>query len=94
MVETGVGAKNIFRQIYQIQISGMHHQAHGYFELIDIETVGNKVLPNPLAMSALQKLAGSAQEVKKIHHGVISDMIAKEIVNSLTKTSLKKLGLC
>ena len=29
MVETGTGAKNMFRKIEQIHISDMHHHAHG-----------------------------------------------------------------
>ena len=29
MVDTGAGAKKIFRYVEQIQISYMHHQAHG-----------------------------------------------------------------
>ena len=51
MVDTGTGAKNLFRQVDQIQIADMHHQAHGYFGLIGLGNVGNKVLPNPLILS-------------------------------------------
>ena len=55
MLETDAGANNIFRQVEQIQIADMHHQAHGYFGLLGIGNVGNNALPNPLVVSALKK---------------------------------------
>ena len=61
---TGVGANNIFRQVYQIQISDIHHQAHGYFGQLGMVNLGNSYLPNPLVVSTLQKLAGSVQELQ------------------------------
>ena len=65
MVDTGAGQKDIFRHIEQIDIADIHHQAHGYFELIGIGNVGNKFLLNPLVLSALKKLYQNPQEVKK-----------------------------
>ena len=60
MVETGAGAKNIFRQVEQIQISYMHTQAFGYFGLQVIVNV-NQVLPEPLEVSSLHNLDINAQ---------------------------------
>ena len=54
MVDTGVGTKNIFRQI---QISYMHHLSHGHFGLQGIANVGNQVLLNPLVVSALKQIS-------------------------------------
>ena len=67
MLETDAGANNIFRQVEQIQIADMYHQAHGYFRLLGIGNVGNNVLPNPLVVSALKKVAGSVQEVQNVY---------------------------
>ena len=67
MVETGVGAKNIFRQVDQIQISDMQHQEHGYFGLLGIGNVGNNFPPTPLVVSAIKKLAISAQELQNFY---------------------------
>ena len=64
MVETGACAKNIFRLVEKNQILDMHHKAYGYIGLIGIANVGNKVLTNPLVVSAPQNLSGSTQEVK------------------------------
>ena len=61
MVDTGAGSKNIFWEVDQIQIADIYHQAHGYFGLICIRNVVNKVLTNPLVVSALQNLANNAQ---------------------------------
>ena len=63
MVETGSGTNNIFRQVNQIQLSDIHHQAYGNFGLTGIVSFVN-VLPNPLVLSALLKLFTSEQEVK------------------------------
>ena len=76
MVDTGEGANNIFRQVYRIQITDMHHQVHGYFVLIVIGNLGNQVLTKPLVVSALQNLVKNAQEVKKFYYKVRSDMIS------------------
>ena len=61
MVDTGLGDKYKFQQVEQIHIADMHHQAHGYSELIGILNVGNQVLPNPLVVSDLQKSSKSSQ---------------------------------
>ena len=71
MLENDVGENNIFRQVEQIQIADMYHQAHGYFRLLGIGNVGNNVLPNPLVVSALKKLAGSAQQVNYFWQGAV-----------------------
>ena len=62
MVETGSDANNIFIQVENIHISDMNHQAHGYFGILGIRNDGNEVLTNPLVVSALLNLTGSAQE--------------------------------
>ena len=49
MVQTGAGAKNIFRQIKNIYLADIHHQAHGYFGLTGIGNVVN-FLPNPFVV--------------------------------------------
>ena len=72
----------------------MHHQAHGYFGLLGIGNIGNKVLSNPLVVSALQNFSNNLQEVQNFDVRVGSDMIAKAIEFSITKTSLKKSSLC
>ena len=79
MVGTGAGPKNIFRQIYKIQLAYVHHQAHEYFRLIGIINIGSNVLPDPLLVSDLLNLAGSEQEIQNFYDKVHSDMIAKEI---------------
>ena len=53
MVDTGAGAKNIFRQVDQIHIAVLHHWEHVYFGMIGIVYGGNEVLTNPLAVSDL-----------------------------------------
>ena len=70
----------------------MHHQAHEYFGMLGIRNVGNKVLPNLLVISALQKLDNDAKG-KNIYDKVRSDMISKAIEGSITKKYLKKLRL-
>ena len=57
MLDTGAGAKKIFRKVEQIDIADIHHQAHGYFGLLVIGNVGNQVLPNPLVIPDLQKIS-------------------------------------
>ena len=61
MVESSADKKNILRQVEQIQISYIHHQFHGYVWLLDIGNVVKNVLLEPLVVSALQNLDGSAQ---------------------------------
>ena len=62
LIKTGAGAKNMFRQVYQIQMTYIHHQSHGYFGLTVIANVVN-ALPKPLVVLALLNLVTSAQEV-------------------------------
>ena len=57
----------------------MHHQAHGYFGMIDIRNVGNQVIPNALVLSALQNLSKNSQEVQNVYDRLHSDMAAKTI---------------
>ena len=64
MVETGADANIIFRKVEKINISDMHHKAHGYFELLSIGNVGNDVLPNNLLVSSLKNLSGYVQQAK------------------------------
>ena len=85
MVDTGAGAKNIFNQAEKILIEDMHHQAHGYFGLIGIGNVGNKVLPKPLVVSDLKNLARNAQEVQNLYDNLSLDMIDK-VIEGLKKT--------
>ena len=61
MVDTGTDAKNIFWRLDHIKITDMYHQAHGYFGLLGIGNLGNKVLSNLLVVSALQNLANNVQ---------------------------------
>ena len=63
MVETGAGARYIFRQLDQIEIAYMHHQAHGYFGLLGIGNVVNEFLPNPLVVPPLQNLSINSQKI-------------------------------
>ena len=79
MVDTGAGAKEIFRKVEQIHIVDMHHQEHGYFVLLGIINVGNQVLTNPLVVSAQQNLSNHAQEVQNIYDRTRSEMIANTI---------------
>ena len=83
---------NIFRQGEQIQISDIHHQAHGYFGLLGIGNVVN-ILPDPLVVSSLRNLSNNTQEVQNLYTRVSSDMISKSIEVSITKTYLKKIRL-
>ena len=57
----------------------MHHQAHGYFGLIGIVNVGNKVLPNYLVVSDLQNLYKDPQRGHTFYHRMRSYMIDKSI---------------
>ena len=41
MVDTGTGAKKIFRRVEPIQIADMHYQSHGNFGLLFIEKLRN-----------------------------------------------------
>ena len=93
MVDIGTCARNIFRQVYQIHIADMYHQAHGSFGLIGIGNVGNQVLTKPLVVSGLQNLANNAQELRNFYYTVRSDMISKAIEVSIKKNYLKKLRL-
>ena len=63
----------------------MHFQANIYFGLIDIWNI-NTPLQNPLAVSALQKLAINPQEIQNFYDGVSSDIIYKEFEGSITNT--------
>ena len=66
----------------------MPHQAHGYFGLLGIGNVENNVLANPLVVSALQKLAGSSQEVPNFCRRLRSDIIVREIEGLIINISL------
>ena len=76
MVDTVANARNIFSQVEHIKISDIYHKSHGYFILISIGNFGNQVLPNPLVVSALQKLDRNSLEVKNFYDRLRSDMIA------------------
>ena len=41
IVQTGAVVKNILRQVEDIQVVDIHHQAHGYFGLTGIGNVFN-----------------------------------------------------
>ena len=69
----------------------MHHQAHGYFGLLGIVNVGSNVLTNPLIVSDLQNLSGSAHQVQNLYDRVRSYMIAKAINGSIINTYIKKI---
>ena len=71
----------------------MKHQSYGYFGMLGIINVRNKVLPKPLIVSALNNLSGSAQEVQKLYDRVCSDMIAKAINGSIINLSLKTIRI-
>ena len=60
MIDNGTGAKNIFRQVEQIQIVYMHTQSFGYFGLQGIRNV-NQALTEPLEVSYLQNLDQNSQ---------------------------------
>ena len=77
IVDNGEVSKNIFWKLEKIQISDMHHQAHVYFGLLIIGNIVNRVLPNLLVLSDLQKLTKNAQEVQNFYDRVCSDIIAK-----------------
>ena len=61
--------------------------AHGYFGLTEIVNFVY-VLPNPMGVSALINLATSAQEAHNLCDRVLSNVIAKAIEVSITKTYL------
>ena len=61
MVDTGVGTKNIFRQVKKFQIADINHQSHGSFGLIGVVNARNQVNPNPLVVSAVKQLDKNAQ---------------------------------
>ena len=67
MVDTGAGANNIFYEVENITILYIHHQVHGYFGLIGIGNIGNKVLPNPMVLSVLQSLSNDQQDVQNLY---------------------------
>ena len=92
MVQTDAGSKNIFRQVEQIHIVDIHHQAHVYFGLTIIGNVVND-LPNPLVLSVILNLDTTSQEVQNLYDRVRSDMISKIIGGSITNTYIKKLRL-
>ena len=69
MVKTGASANNIFRQVEQIHIEYIHHQAHGYFGLVGILNAVNTLL-NPLVVSYILNLATSSQEVHNFYDRV------------------------
>ena len=71
----------------------MHHKEHRYFGLLGIGNVVNQLLPNPLVVSYLQNLDGSAQGVQNFYDRVRSDMIAKAIEGSITKIHINKIRL-
>ena len=66
---------------------------HGYFGLLGIGNVVNKVLPNPLVVSALKNLANNAQEVQNLYDKVVLDMIADSNEGPIKYIYLKKLRL-
>ena len=68
----------------------MHHQENGYFGLIVIGNFGNQVLQNPLIVSDLKNLEKNVKEVQHFYDRLHSDMTAKSIEGSITKTSLNK----
>ena len=92
MVETGEGKNNIFRHVEKIQLSDIHHQAHGYFGPTGIINFVN-ILPNTLVVSSLLNLFTSSQEVHKFYDRVHSDMISKFIEGSIKNISHKKISL-
>ena len=92
IVDTGADAKTILWKVEQIQIVDMHHQAHGYFGLLIIVYVANRVVSNPFAVSALQNLAKNAQEIRIFYDRVRSDMISKEMGFQLQTPLLRNLG--
>ena len=53
----------------------------------------NSPLPKPLVVSALHNLDNNQQEIQNVHDRVLSDMIAKAVESSITKTSLKNSSL-
>ena len=54
----------------------------------------NQVLPNPLTVSAVTQFSGgNATEMQNFRDRMRSDITAKEIEGSITKTYIKKLGL-
>ena len=63
MVDTSAGVKTKLAGIADSD-RRYHHQAYKYFVLLGIGNVGNKVLPNPLVLSALQNLSSTPQEVQ------------------------------
>ena len=69
----------------------MHHQAHGYFGLLGIVNVGSNVLTNPLIVSDLHNLSGSAPQVQNLYDRVRSYMITKAINGSIINTYIKKI---
>ena len=93
MLETGAGPRNFFRQVYEIHISGIEYQAHGYFGLIGIGNVRNNVLPNLFVSSDPKNLNGDSHQIPNFYVRVSSDMISNAIEGSIIKTSIKKLRL-
>ena len=85
--------RTYFLQVEQIQISDMHHQAHGYFLLLCIVNVVNKVIPDPLLVSSLQKLSKNEQEVQYFYDRVRSDMILIKLIFQLQIPLLINSGL-
>ena len=91
MVNTN-DAKKISRKVCHIEIKDMNFQDQGYFVLERIVIIQAE-LPDPLKLSALQKLEnGYAQEIVNFHKRVISDMIVKAIGGQITKSQLRKSG--
>ena len=56
MVNTGTGANNIFRVVEHIILEDIQNIVNWYFLMQVIGDV-NQILPNPLILSALTKLA-------------------------------------
>ena len=56
MVNTGTGANKIFRVVKYMILEDIQNILYGYF-LVQVIGNVNKILPNPLTVSALTQLA-------------------------------------
>ena len=69
MVDNGKGAENIFRNLEQIKISDIQHEASVYFGLQGVRNI-NQALPEPLEISSLQNLDKNTQEIQNFYDRV------------------------
>ena len=69
MVDNGKGAENIFRNLDQIKISDIQHEAFVYFGLQGVRNI-NQALPEPLEISSLQNLDKNTQEIQNFYDRV------------------------